>query len=86
MLSWNDDKNETLKSERGLSFEKAAAEIEAGRVLALVPSPTHEGQQIYVIRLDGYVCNVPFVTDQEGNIFLKTIYKTRKGQRFFGGE
>ena len=55
MISWGDDTNERLKSECGISFELAAAEIETGRVLAVVPSPTHEDQQIYVIRLGGYV-------------------------------
>ena len=85
MISWSESKNEILKSERGLSFEAASNEIESRRVLALLPHPIKENQKIFVIRLNGYVCNVPFVTDEYENIFLKTIYKTRKGQNHFGG-
>lgn len=86
MISWSESKNKILKAERGLSFEAASIEIESGRVLALLPHPIKDNQQIYVIRLDGYVCNVPFVTDENENIFLKTIYKIRKGQNHFGGQ
>ncbi len=86
MIAWSEEKNEILKRERGLSFEEAEAEIESGKVLAIVSHPTRENQMMYVIRLDDYVCNVPYVLDEEGNIFLKTIYKTRKGQSRFGGQ
>jgi hypothetical protein len=86
MVRWSEEKNAVLKERRGISFEQALVEIEAGRVLGLIPHPTKPNQQIYIIRLDGYACNVPFVVDENGTIFLKTIYRTRKGQKHFGGE
>jgi len=84
-IRWSEEKNEILKHTRGVSFEAAKAEIEAGRVLAVVDHPTRPGQRIFVIRLGGYVHNVPFIVEEDGSAFLKTIYPTRKGQKNFEG-
>jgi len=68
-----------------LTFEEAEAEILAGRLLDIIPHPTRPNQHIYIIRLRGYAHAVPFVTDEEGNIFLKTIYPSRDFQKHYGG-
>jgi hypothetical protein len=85
VISWSADKNEQLKRERGVSFDEAVDEIEAGRVLALLPHPTRTRQRIYIIRLHGYAHAVPFVVGPDGTIFLKTIYPSRDFQRLYGG-
>jgi hypothetical protein len=85
MISWSEDKNNQLKEKRGVSFEGATEEILAGRLLDLIPHPARPNQQIYIIRLNGYVHGVPFVEDEEGNIFLKTIYPSRGLQKKYGG-
>ena len=85
MIGWSDEKNEQLRAERGLSFEESAAEIEAGRVLAVIPHPSRSNQRIYIIPLHGYVHAVPFVVDEGGAIFLKTIYPSRDFQKQYGG-
>ncbi len=77
MILWNEEKNNLLKEKRGVSFEEVETEIMGGRLLDLLPHPTRENQQIYIVRLHGYVYAVPFVIDEEGNIFLKTIYPSR---------
>ena len=85
MISWDEKKNALLKKMRGVSFEDAVEEILAGRLLNLVPHPTRANQMIYIIRLKGYVHVVPFVEDEEGNIFLKTMYPNRNFQKHYGG-
>jgi len=85
MIGWSEEKNEILKRERGLSFEEAEQEIIANRVLDLIPHPSRPNQQIYIIRLHGYAHAVPFVTDPNGDVFLKTIYPARNFQEKYGG-
>ena len=85
MIRWSEEKNASLKAERGISFEEALAEIEAGRLLDLLPHPSRPNQRIFVIRLHGYAHAVPFVMDESGNIFLKTIYPSRDFQKKYGG-
>ncbi len=41
-------------------------------------------QFIFVVELDGYVCYVPFV-ENEDEIFLKTIIPSRKLEKEFKG-
>jgi hypothetical protein len=67
-------KKELLKRERGVSFEEAVWEIEEGRVMDLIPHPSRANQRIFIVMLHGYAYAVPFVTDDEGNYFLKTLY------------
>jgi len=86
MVSWSEIKNKTLKAERGVSFEEVVAEIDGGRILDLIDHPNRSNQQIYIVRLHGYAHAVPFVSDSDGNIFLKTIYPSREFQKMYGGE
>ena len=49
------------------------------------PSEKYAHQEIFIIRLRGYVCYVPFVEDDE-TIFLKTIMPSRKLNKIYGEE
>ena len=81
-LVWNAEKNELLKSHRGVCFEDVVLAVEAGDVLQIEPNPNqskYRGQLRMVVRIGEYVYIVPFVIDQErGHIFLKTIIPSRK--------
>jgi uncharacterized DUF497 family protein len=81
--SWNNEKNERLKVERGVSFEEAVFYIEHGQLLDIIEHPNQErygGQRIFVININGYAFLVPFVeTEQE--VFLKTIIPSRKATK-----
>jgi uncharacterized DUF497 family protein len=83
-IIWSEEKNAILKSERGLTFEDVVAAIENGRVLADVsdPAPSRNHQRILVVDIGGYACGVPYV-NQDGVMFLKTIYRDRKLHRAF---
>ena len=86
---WDNLKNESLKAERGISFEQVVIHIEQGDVLDLVAHPNQKkypGQQIIVIEINEYVYLVPFVESSEGK-FLKTIIPSRKATRdYLGGK
>ena len=83
-IIWNEEKNQILKAERGVSFEEVAAAIENGRVLDDVKHPDSNRlhQRVLVVDIDGYACGVPYV--REGNVmFLKTVYRNRNFQRIY---
>ena len=80
---WNHDKNEELKTERGISFEEVALAIEADGVLDVVRHPNsgkYPKQFVFIVALDGYVQLVPYVEEPE-YYFLKTIIPSRKATR-----
>ncbi len=86
VFDWNNDKNEQLKSERGISFEQIVFLILNDRILDIVEHPNkskYGDQRMYVINVDGYAYIVPF-EDRKGVRFLKTIFPSRKyTQKYF---
>jgi hypothetical protein len=89
VFDWNDEKNEILKAERDLSFEEIVFHITHGGLLDVIQHPNavkYPGQKMFVVNVEGYVCLVPFVEDDE-IIFMKTIFPSRKMTRkYLGGE
>lgn len=79
-FSWNTEKNDILKRERGVSFEAVIFHIERGDVLDILEHPNHRlypGQRIFIIDINGYAHLVPFVEDEQ-EVVLKTIIPSRK--------
>jgi uncharacterized DUF497 family protein len=79
-FSWNNEKNERLKRERGISFEEVVFHIERGDLLDILEHPNQEhypGQRIFVVNINDYAYLVPSV-EGEGEVFLKTIIPSRK--------
>jgi len=79
-FSWNGEKNESLKKERGVSFEEAVFHIERGDLLDVLEHPNQDryaGQRIFIINIDEYAYLVPFV-ESDDEVFLKTIIPSRK--------
>lgn len=80
---WNPVKNEALKSERGVSFERMVVAIESDGLLDVLIHPNEEKyprQRIFVVAADNYAYLVPFVEEEE-YFFLKTIIPSRKTTR-----
>ena len=81
--SFDEQKNATLKRERGIGFEEIIALIEGDGLLEVINhhnSEKYQNQKIYVVDVGGYICLVPFV--RTGNeVFLKTIYPSRKATK-----
>ena len=85
MIRWNEEKNNTLKRDRHMSFERIAEVITEGRHLDVVKHPTRDNQSMFIVRLDGYVWVVPFVLEADGEtVFLKTAFRSRKFNRKYG--
>jgi uncharacterized DUF497 family protein len=86
---WDANKNERLKTARGLSFEQVVMHIAVGDILGVYEHPNREqypGQQILVVKINEYAYLVPFVESSEGR-FLKTIIPSRKATReYLGGQ
>lgn len=85
---WNDEKNEILKSVRGVSFEEVVLAIENGDLLDRLKHPNsvkYPDQMVFYVSINDYVYAVPFVEDEE-KIFLKTIIPDRKAtKKYLGG-
>ena len=79
-IRWNEEKNQLLILERNLSFDMVLDLLEKEDILGIEPHPNREkypDQRIFILRINGYVCYVPFVESEE-EIFLKTIIPSRK--------
>ncbi|MEW8693106.1 MAG: BrnT family toxin [Candidatus Thiodiazotropha endolucinida] len=87
-FAWSSEKNELLKTERGISFEEVVLNIQLGNEVDILEHPNQErypGQQISVVVIEGYVYLVPFVENEE-EVFLKTIIPSRKAtKQYLGG-
>jgi uncharacterized DUF497 family protein len=80
---WSAVKNEQLKSERGLSFERVVVAMEGDGLLDILAHPNpakYPRQRVLVVAFDGYAHLVPFVEEDE-YYFLKTIIPSRKASR-----
>ena len=86
---WNDEQNECLRQERGITFEDVVFHLSQGGLLDTIEHPNQQqypGQKIFIVNVEGYAYLVPFVEDDE-MIFLKTIIPSRKmTKQYLGGE
>ena len=85
----NEEKNQQLKAERGITFEEVVAAIASGATLDIVEHPNQERfphQHIFIVQMRAYAWLAPFVEDDE-KIFLKTIIPSRKAtKKYLGGQ
>ena len=80
---WNSEKNEALKAERGISFEKVVVSVESGGLIDQVDHPNPEKyprQKIMIVVIDNYAYLVPYV-DEDDYYFLKTVIPSRRATR-----
>lgn len=81
-VDWNEEKNEELKLERGVSFEEIVVAMESKLVLDIISNPNHSNQKLMIINLDNYAYAIPYVEDEK-KLFLKTIYPSRKYTKLY---
>jgi uncharacterized DUF497 family protein len=82
-FTWDAEKNDKLKMERGIGFEEIVFLLERGNLLDILEHPNQQrygGQRIFVVRREDYVYLVPFVEDAR-TVFLKTIIPSRKATK-----
>ncbi len=78
---WNEQKNEVLKKERGISFERIVVAIEEGHLLDILEHSNKEqyaDQIVIIVEIDRYAVCVPAVEEANGDFFLKTLFPNRK--------
>ena len=86
-IRWNEEKNQLLMIQRKLSFEMVLDKLENQDILVRRSHPDkkrYPHQFIFVVEMNGYICYVPFVENDE-KIFLKTIIPSRKLEKEFKG-
>ncbi len=79
-LRWNLLKSERLKRTRGISFE----ELVRAKAIDVRNHPKNPRQELMLFEYQGYIWVVPFV-ETEKEIFLKTLYPSRKFTRLYKG-
>jgi len=80
-FKFNEEKNQLLKATRWVSFEDV---LKILKNKELLDSQKHPNQKAYIIKIKEYVYFVPYVVDVEKQeIFLKTIYPSRKLTKFY---
>lgn len=87
LFDWNDEKNEWLKRERGITFEDVIFHLTHDGLLDTIEHPNQKqypSQRLFIINVDGYAHIVPFVEDDDV-IFLKTIVPSRKMTKLYLG-
>jgi uncharacterized DUF497 family protein len=80
---WSAEKNEALRSERGVSFESVVVAIESGGLLDILAHPNqakYPRQRVLVVSCDNYAYLVPYV-EEDDCFFLKTVIPSRKATR-----
>ncbi len=83
MIIWNKEKNEWLKEYRGVCFEDVEKIIETNSFLDFLDNPRRKNQYVYIIHLNDYTYLVPCIINEEGTIFLKTMYPDRKYHKIY---
>ena len=80
---WDKDKNESLKLERGVSFEDVLIIINENELIDTIDHPNkkkYPNQRIFIVEIYHYIYLVPFVEEGE-KIFMKTIIPSRKATK-----
>lgn len=85
-IRFSDEKNQLLIAERGISFTDVLRIMADGNYLAIVEHPKKFHQRLIVFDWKGYIYYAPFVTEADGNWFLKTIIPSRKLTKQYLGE
>lgn len=82
-LTWDPEKNEKLKAQRGVSFDDIVMRIERGDLLDILEHPDqerYEGQRLFVVKIEDYVYLAPFAEEKE-QVVLETIIPSRKATK-----
>jgi hypothetical protein len=89
IFAWDDAKNEFLKAERGISFERIIVAIESGDTLAVLEHPrpdVHPRRRLYVVEIDGYAWVVPFRDEREERVLITACPSRKFTGRYLKGD
>lgn len=82
---WNSEKEERLKTSRGVTFEEVQTAIEEGGLIDVIPNPDPEQPdgRMYVVLMHDYTWVVPFHRDAN-SIVLHTAFPDRRMMKRYG--
>lgn len=83
-IIWDQNKNEWLILNRGISFEEISDRILNSDYLEILENPTRENQQYFIMNIDNYTWIVPFLITENDQIILKTAFPSRKFHKKYG--
>lgn len=78
---WEENKNISLKKERWIDFYDIVEIIASWWLIDITAHPNQKDyphQQIMIIAHNDYIYYIPFVIQDDGSYFLKTIIPSRK--------
>jgi hypothetical protein len=78
-FDWDENKNNSLKTLRGISFEEVIYAISSNKLLDAIEHPNKQkypNQFMFIVEIRDYAYIVPFIEDDD-KYFLKTIYPSR---------
>jgi len=83
-IIWDKAKAARLFETRQISLVEIAELLFDRRYLAILESPSHPEQMVFVLPYKNYTYVVPFVVDKENNIVLRTAFPSRKFHKIYG--
>lgn len=82
-IVWDEDKNNWLKAERGISFEEITDHIIQKHYIDIIENPTRPDQLYFVMLMHDYTWIIPFLLNEKDQIMLKTAFKSRKYHKLY---
>ena len=85
-VRWSSDKAKILGGKtgrRGVSFEDCLLAMSEGKILDEIAHPTRKNQRLLILDIMNYAYAVPFVIEEDGTYFLKTVFPSRKYQALY---
>ena len=83
-IIWDNEKNDRLILNRGISFEEISDKILNDHNLIILENPTRKNQQYFLVEIDNYTWIVPFLITEDNTIVLKTAFPSRKFHKKYG--
>jgi uncharacterized DUF497 family protein len=83
-FNYSTEKNAKLISERGIGFEEIIDATQQGNLLSITEHHNpdqYPNQYLLHVRCLEVVYVVPFVIEESGTLFLKTLYPSRKATK-----
>ncbi len=83
---WSSEKEKKLQAEtsrNGVTFADCVVAIADGRILDVRPHPTSAHQRLAILNIENYAYVVPFVMEDDGTWFLKTVFPSRNETAFY---
>jgi uncharacterized DUF497 family protein len=82
---YDGQKARKLLKERKIDLVEIALLIKEKQYVEIISHRKRPGQKICILEYKGYIHLVPFVTQAEDKIIIKTAYPSRKFNKKYGG-